>query len=89
MGITGLVIVGVIIEGGVETTARDAADRGYDCILVEDGCASDLGRETHEATLLSFARMFGEVKTTDEVLEQFKETAQEKPPEVAIPDAVV
>jgi biuret amidohydrolase len=71
LGITGLVIVGVITEGCVETTARDAADRGYECILVEDGCASDLGRETHEASLLSFARMFGEVRTTDEVLERF------------------
>jgi biuret amidohydrolase len=72
MGITGLVIVGVITEGCVESTAREAADRGYDCILVEDGCASDLGREPHEATLMSFARMFGEVRSTDEVLDRFR-----------------
>jgi biuret amidohydrolase len=71
MRITGLVIVGVITEGCVETTARDAADRGYDCILVEDGCASDMGDETHEASLLSFARMFGEVRTTADVLARF------------------
>lgn len=69
MGITGLVIVGVITEGCVETTARDAADRGYDCILVEDGCASSLNLAAHEASLLSFARMFGEVWSTREVLE--------------------
>lgn len=72
MGVAGLVIVGIITEGCVETTARDAADRGYDCILVEDGCASDLGRETHEAALLSFARMFGEVSSTQEILERFE-----------------
>ena len=73
MRVTGLVIVGVITEGCVETTARDAADRGYECILVEDGCASDFGPEAHEASLLSFARMFGEVMSTDEVLERFEE----------------
>ena len=72
MGITGLVIVGVITEGCVETTARDAADRGYDCIVVEDGCASDFGPEAHEASLLSFARMFGQVMSTEEVLERFE-----------------
>ena len=78
MGITGLVIVGVITEGCVETTARDAADRGYDCVLVEDGCASDLGRATHEGALLSFARMFGEVRTTDEVLARFGAKLQQR-----------
>jgi len=72
MGVTGLVIVGVITEGCVESTAREAADRGYDCVLVEDGCASDLGRETHEAALFSFARMFGDVSSTEAVLERFR-----------------
>ena len=72
MGVTGLVIVGVITEGCVESTAREAADRGYDCVLVEDGCASDLGRETHEAALFSFARMFGEVSSTEAVLARFR-----------------
>ena len=72
MGITGLVIVGVITEGCVETTARDAADRGYDCIIVEDCCASDFDQEVHEASLLSFVRMFGQVMSTEEVLERFE-----------------
>lgn len=72
MGITGLVIVGVITEGCVETTARDAADRGYDCIVVEDCCASDFDLEVHDASLLSFARMFGQVMSTEEVLERFE-----------------
>lgn len=85
MGVTGLVIVGIITEGCVESTARDAADRGYDCILVEDGCASDLGRETHEASLLSFARMFGEVRTTDEVLDRFAQSLDGAPATPADP----
>ncbi len=77
MGITGLVIVGVITEGCVETTARNAADRGYDCIVVEDGCASDFGPEAHEASLLSFARMFGQVMSTEVVLERFEAALRE------------
>ena len=51
----------------VETTARDAADRGYEVVLVDDGCAA-FSPEIHEATLLSFQGPFGRVRTTDEVL---------------------
>ena len=67
MGIDSLVIVGVLTNACVETTARDAADRGYNCILVEDGCAS-FEQASHEATLRSFARIFGKVMTTEEAL---------------------
>ncbi len=72
MGITGLVVGGLITEACVETTAREAADRGYDCILLEDGCASDLGQDVHEAALFGFARSFGEVRMTQEVLDHFE-----------------
>jgi len=51
----------------VETTARDAADRGYDVVLLDDGCAA-FSPEIHEATLLSFQGPFGRVRTADEVL---------------------
>ena len=79
MGISGLVIIGVSTEACVESTARDAADRGYECILVEDGCASDFGLDSHEASLISFARMFGLVNSTDEVLERFGANLPQKP----------
>jgi nicotinamidase-related amidase len=38
--ISGLVITGVTTEVCVQTTMRCANDRGYDCILVEDGTGS-------------------------------------------------
>jgi nicotinamidase-related amidase len=39
-GITQLVFAGVTTEVCVQTTMREANDRGYDCLLVEDATAS-------------------------------------------------
>ena len=39
-GITHLVVTGVTTEVCVQTTMREANDRGYDCLLVEDGTES-------------------------------------------------
>jgi nicotinamidase-related amidase len=67
MGITSLIVGGVVTNVCVETTARDAADRGYDVVLLDDGCAA-FSPEIHEATLLSFQGPFGRVRSTDDVL---------------------
>jgi biuret amidohydrolase len=67
LGIDTLVIGGVVTNVCVETTARDAADMGYQAILVGDACAA-FSPEIHEATLLSFQGPFGRVRTADEVL---------------------
>jgi nicotinamidase-related amidase len=39
-GVTQLVVTGVTTEVCVNTTVREANDRGYDCLLVEDATAS-------------------------------------------------
>jgi nicotinamidase-related amidase len=51
----------------VETTAREAADRGYAVTLVEDACATTHA-DLHEGTIRNFARLFGRVRSTDEVI---------------------
>ncbi|MDQ0317437.1 cysteine hydrolase family protein [Amorphus orientalis] len=63
MGITSLVITGCVTSACVETTARDAADRGYDCVLVSDACA-DYDPDMHDATMKAFALYFGRVAAT-------------------------
>ncbi len=63
-----LVTAGILTNNCVESTARDAADRGYNVVLAEDACAT-FDDEAHQATLRTFARAFGKVASTDEVLE--------------------
>lgn len=67
LGVQCLVVAGVGTDVCVETTARDAVDRGYDCVLVEDACAT-LDEESHESALLSFAKWFGKVANAREIV---------------------
>jgi nicotinamidase-related amidase len=49
-GIENLLVCGVTTEVCVNTTVREANDRGYRCVVVSDGCASYFP-EFHEAGL--------------------------------------
>jgi nicotinamidase-related amidase len=68
-GLRTLVICGVSTFACVDNTARDAADRGYNVVLVEDACAGSAGGEAaHDATLYTFGKYFGAIKSTAELL---------------------
>lgn len=67
LGIDALVVAGVSTSSCVETTARDAADRGFRTVIVEDATA-ELDEASHDATLRQFAHRWGRVWTTDETL---------------------
>jgi biuret amidohydrolase len=69
LGIETVVVTGVVTSVCVETTARDAVDRGYNVILVDDGCAA-WDEDSHLATMRSFRRYFGRVTTGEEILAQ-------------------
>lgn len=63
-----LFLTGVSTNMCVETTAREAADRGYAVTLVEDACATT-HKELHEGTMRNFARFFGKVRSTEDVID--------------------
>lgn len=56
LGIDTLVVAGIVTNGGVASTVRDAHMRGHRIIVLSDGCAA-FRQEVHEATLLSLGSM--------------------------------
>jgi nicotinamidase-related amidase len=73
MGVENLVVAGVLTDAAVETTARDAGDRGFNVIAVEDACAA-LEAEHHATTFATASWYVG--KTTDEVIDQVGQLLQ-------------
>jgi nicotinamidase-related amidase len=55
-GITTLIFTGIATEIGVESSARDAANRGFYPVVVSD-CVSSADREAHERSLQNMARV--------------------------------
>lgn len=62
-----LYLCGVSTNMCVETTAREAADRGYLVTLVEDACGTT-HEDLHKVTMRNFQRLFGRVQSTQESL---------------------
>ena len=81
MNIDRLWVTGIVTEGCVELTARDAADRGYYVTLVSDACASS----THIAHDDALQRMGDggliKVRTVNELIGQL--AASQAPRKVA------
>lgn len=70
-GIRNLVITGLFTDGSVQATLRDANDRGYECLLLEDCCAA-VEPENHHATvrmLRLLCGLYGSVSQSDKLLE--------------------
>jgi nicotinamidase-related amidase len=73
-GIKRLYICGVTTEVCVHSTLREAIDRGYECVLVGDACASAYP-ELHEAAIRMVeveGGIFGKVADTQTVVEELK-----------------
>lgn len=66
-GIDTIVLGGISTNIGVESTARDAFERGYQQVFVEDAMAA-LAAEAHENTLKFTFPRIGRIRTTEEVI---------------------
>jgi nicotinamidase-related amidase len=70
-GVEQLVFTGISTNSCVEGTARDAADRGFRCLLVEDGCGA-ASQTLHDATCTNFARLLGRVASSVQVVAELE-----------------
>lgn len=67
-GIETLIFSGIVTNGGVASTLRDAHVRDFRTILLRDGCAA-FKTEVHEATVASLASI-GEVASVAETIKR-------------------
>jgi ureidoacrylate peracid hydrolase len=65
-GIRRLYFAGIVTNGGVASTVRDAQVRDFDCTVLEDGCAA-FSRELHHAAIEGL-RPVARISTIGEVM---------------------
>lgn len=71
IGLDTLIVTGVFTNSCIEMTARDAADRGYKCVIVDDACAT-FTQDMHDAVLRTFSFLYGKVQRTDDVVAELE-----------------
>ncbi|MBZ0257848.1 cysteine hydrolase [bacterium] len=74
MGIESLFVTGVYTNECVETTLRDASDRGYSVTVIEDGCTT-VTKQLHEFSLATVKDRYARVMSTEAAIEEINEVA--------------
>ena len=74
-GIDSVIVTGVASDVCVSTTAREAADRGFQSIMVSDACTT-LSTTMHQASLDTFNIVLGSVRTTAGVVRLLNKVSQ-------------
>ena len=62
-----LIFTGIATEAGIESSARDASNRGFYPVVVSD-CVSSMDKDSHERSLINLAKVVI-VKKSSEILE--------------------
>ena len=66
-GVTQIVVVGIATSMGVESTARQGYELGYNVVLIEDSM-TDKSLDNHKNSVSGIFPMLGEIGTTEELL---------------------
>lgn len=77
-GVSDLLFTGVSTNMCVESTLRDASDRGFGCVLVDDACGADT-QAYHDAAITVIQRLYGHVLSTEEVIDRLDGRARPEP----------
>lgn len=78
LGVETIVVTGVSTNNCVETTAREASDRGFGVVMVSDATGT-CSEEMQDMTLRGFARLWGRVASTEEVIAELEAGRQPVP----------
>ena len=70
-GVTQMFLTGVATTAGVEATAREAYDRGFNVVIVEDAM-SDMSADNHQHAINAVYPRISEVTTTADALAKLK-----------------
>ncbi len=71
LGITQLIVVGVLTNECIETAVRDGGDRSYSMYIVED-CVAALNEDLHNSSLKTLDGVYGKVVSCSEVEEMIR-----------------
>lgn len=69
-GIDTMILCGIATEFGVESTARDAYERGYEQVFAEDAMTAR-SAESHASTIRHIFPRMGRVRRTDDIVAAF------------------
>ncbi len=73
-GVESLMVCGIVTNGGVASSARDAHVRDFHVTVLEDGCAA-FKQEVHDTSIRDLANI-GEISTCAQALQQLKAAAK-------------
>jgi nicotinamidase-related amidase len=76
-GVTQVVVTGVVTSGGVEATARQAYEQGFNVTLALDAM-TDLREAAHEYSIQNIFPRVGETGSTEEIISLLERSLEER-----------